>query len=136
MARTRRAFPRHNRLGSARAHRAESPPRATSRCAATARSIRCGSVTLPQAGHLYFAVLLDPASRRPVGWSIDVTLATTLLVRALHVPINHRQPLPGLVLHSDRGTQGGFNREERQLLALGDRQVPPNARHWGRRGQL
>ena len=58
-----------------------------------------------QAGHLYLAVLLDLASRRVVGWAMDDTLATTLPLRALRRAIDHRQPLPGLVLHSDRGSQ-------------------------------
>lgn len=58
-----------------------------------------------QAGHLYLAVLLDLASRRVVGWAMDDTLATTLPLRALRMAIAQRQPLPGLVLHSDRGSQ-------------------------------
>jgi putative transposase len=58
-----------------------------------------------QAGHLYLAVLLDLASRRVVGWAMDDTLATTLPLRALRMAIEHRQPLPGLILHSDRGSQ-------------------------------
>ena len=58
-----------------------------------------------QAGHLYLAVLLDLASRRVVGWAMDDTLATTLPLRALRMAIDHRQPLPGLVLHSDRESQ-------------------------------
>ena len=58
-----------------------------------------------QTGHLYLAVLLDLASRRVVGWAMDDTLATTLPLRALRMAIDHRQPLPGLVLHSDRGSQ-------------------------------
>ena len=58
-----------------------------------------------QVGHLYLAVLLDLASRRVVGWAMDDTLATTLPLRALRMAIAHRQPLPGLVLHSDRGSQ-------------------------------
>lgn len=57
-----------------------------------------------QAGHLYLAVLFDVASRRVVGRARDDTLATTLLLRALRMAIDQRQPLPGLVLHSDRAT--------------------------------
>lgn len=58
-----------------------------------------------QVGHLYLAVLLDLASRRVVGWAMDDTLATTLPLRAFRMAIEHRRPLPGLVLHSDRGSQ-------------------------------
>ena len=58
-----------------------------------------------QAGHLYLAVLLDLASRRVVGWAMDDTLASTLPLRALRMAIEHRQPPPGLIHHSDRGSQ-------------------------------
>ena len=58
-----------------------------------------------RAGHLYLAVLLDLASRRVVGWAMDDTLATTLPLRALRMAIQHRQPHPGLIVHSDRGSQ-------------------------------
>ena len=58
-----------------------------------------------RAGHFYLAVLLDLASRRVVGWAMDDTLATTLPLRALRMAIQHRQPRPGLIVHSDRGSQ-------------------------------
>ena len=58
-----------------------------------------------RAGHLYLAMVLDLASRRVVGWAMDDTLATTLPLRALRMAIQHRQPFPGLIVHSDRGRQ-------------------------------
>jgi putative transposase len=68
-----------------------------------------------QEGHLYLAVLLDLASRRVVGWSMEDTLATTLPLRALRMAIEERRPMPGLIHHSDRGSQGGFNRSSQHL---------------------
>jgi putative transposase len=54
---------------------------------------------------VYLAVLLDGCSRKVVGWSLDRTLASRLAVAALNQAIAKRQPLPGLVHHSDRGVQ-------------------------------
>lgn len=54
---------------------------------------------------VYLAVVLDAWSRRVVGWHVDRTLASRLTVTALERAIAGRQPLPGLVHHSDRGVQ-------------------------------
>jgi putative transposase len=54
---------------------------------------------------VYLAVILDVFSRRVVGWALERTLATPLVVAALAQAIRERQPLPGLVHHSDRGVQ-------------------------------
>ena len=52
---------------------------------------------------VYLAVVLDGYSRKVVGWSLDRTLASGLTVAVLEKAIALRQPLPGLVHHSDRG---------------------------------
>lgn len=54
---------------------------------------------------LYLAVVLDAYSRRVVGWALDESLETSLVLAALRRAIAERQPGPGLVHHSDRGTQ-------------------------------
>jgi transposase InsO family protein len=54
---------------------------------------------------VYLAVILDAFSRKVVGWELDRTLATRLAKTALEKAIVARQPLPGLVHHSDRGVQ-------------------------------
>jgi putative transposase len=54
---------------------------------------------------LYLAVVLDAYSRRVVGWALDETLGTSLVVTALRKAIAERKPGFGLVHHSDRGTQ-------------------------------
>lgn len=56
-------------------------------------------------GWLYLAVVMDLASRRIVGWAMDTTLAATLPLRALQMALQARQPAPGLLHHSDRGSQ-------------------------------
>ena len=56
-------------------------------------------------GWLYLASVLDLGSRRCVGWSMGETLEADLAVNALRMAIRARQPSPGLIHHSDRGSQ-------------------------------
>ena len=53
----------------------------------------------------YLAMLMDLFSRKIVGWSLDFTMEATLVIRALKRAIKQRQPLPGLIHHTDRGGQ-------------------------------
>jgi transposase InsO family protein len=54
---------------------------------------------------LYLAVVLDAFSRRVVGWAVDDSLHTPLVLAALRKAIAERKPAAGLVHHSDRGMQ-------------------------------
>jgi transposase InsO family protein len=54
---------------------------------------------------LFLAVVLDAYSRRVVGWALEESLEGFLPMTALRKAIAERQPGPGLVHHSDRGTQ-------------------------------
>jgi len=54
---------------------------------------------------LYLAVVLDAYSRRAVGWALEDSLEARLVIKALRQAICTRRPEPGLVHHSDRGTQ-------------------------------
>ena len=56
-------------------------------------------------GWLYLAVILDLASRRVIGWCADARLDHTLTLRALHMALAQRRPIPGVLHHSDRGVQ-------------------------------
>jgi len=56
-------------------------------------------------GFLYLAVILDVFSRRVVGWAISDHMRTELPLEALSMAVCDRQPPPGLVHHSDRGSQ-------------------------------
>lgn len=62
-----------------------------------------------QEGWVYLAVVIDLYSRRVVGWAMDRRMRKALVIRALLMAINLRRPPPGLVHHSDRGSQPGFN---------------------------
>lgn len=58
-----------------------------------------------QEGWLYLAVFLDVCSRRIVGWSMSHRINDNLVVNAFSQAKLQRQPLPGLIVHSDRGSQ-------------------------------
>jgi transposase InsO family protein len=56
-------------------------------------------------GWLYLAVVLDLFARRVVGWSMQPALDRGLVLAALDHALHRRQPAPGLLHHSDRGSQ-------------------------------
>lgn len=56
------------------------------------------------AGFLYLAIVLDVFSRRIVGWAMDSSLATDLVVAALQMAIAQRRP-DDVIHHSDQGSQ-------------------------------
>ncbi len=57
------------------------------------------------AGWLYLAVVIDLFSRRVVGWAIADHMRKELVLSALTMAFDARRPEPGLVHHSDRGSQ-------------------------------
>jgi transposase InsO family protein len=65
-------------------------------------------------GWLYLAVVEDLFSRMVVGWSMDATMTSRLVVDALEMAVKRRLPGEGLVAHSDRGSQ--YASEHYQLL--------------------
>src|SRR4029078_12732277 len=56
-------------------------------------------------GWLYLAVVEELFSRMIVGWSMDATLTSRLVVDALGMAVSRRLPGEGLLAHSDRGSQ-------------------------------
>jgi putative transposase len=77
-------------------------------------------------GKVYCAVVLDAFSRLVVGWSIDSTQTTTLVLNALGMATQRRQGRDGLVIHSDRGVLPGLNRS---VHLLGVQPERPGRRH-------
>jgi transposase InsO family protein len=69
--------------------------------------IWCGDITYVRTGEgwLYLAVLLDLGSRMVVGWAMRDSLEAELSVAALRMALAQRNPQPGLLHHSDRGSQ-------------------------------
>jgi putative transposase len=56
-------------------------------------------------GWLYLAAVQDAYSRQIVGWSMATHTRATLVVDALQMALARRHPAPGLVHHSDQGSQ-------------------------------
>jgi transposase InsO family protein len=56
-------------------------------------------------GWLYVAVVIDLFSRPVVGWAINAHRRASLCVAALPMGFWRRKPKPGLLHHSDRGSQ-------------------------------
>jgi putative transposase len=58
-----------------------------------------------QEGWLYLAVVLDLFSRQVVGWSMSRRMTRGLVMDALRMAYWRRKPQPGVIFHSDRGSQ-------------------------------
>jgi putative transposase len=56
-------------------------------------------------GWLYLAAVIDLYSRQVVGWSMQPHMQTSLVTDALRMAWFRRRPEPGLIFHSDRGSQ-------------------------------
>lgn len=70
-------------------------------------------------GWLYLALVLDLFSRKLVGWAMSDTMPQELTLAALHVALGWRDPAPGLVHHSDRGSQYAAGDYRKVLRARG-----------------
>jgi putative transposase len=56
-------------------------------------------------GTLYLAAIIDCYSRRCVGWAMAEHMRAELVVEALEMAVFQRKPDPGLIHHSDQGSQ-------------------------------
>jgi len=56
-------------------------------------------------GWLYLAVVLDLFTRKIVGWAMRDHMRAELTIAALTMAIQRQKPTPGLIHHSDRGSQ-------------------------------
>lgn len=70
-------------------------------------------------GWLYLAIVLDLYSRRIIGWATSDRLKKDLALNALWRAIAVRQPSPGLIQHTDRGSQYCSHDYQRLLKAHG-----------------
>jgi putative transposase len=66
-------------------------------------------------GWLYLAAVLDLATRKVVGWSMREHMRAELACAALTMAIQRQRPAPGLLQHSDRGSQYAAD-DDRRLL--------------------
>ena len=70
-------------------------------------------------GPLYLATVLDLGSRRCVGWAMRDTMEVDLVLSALRMAREARRPGPGLIFHSDRGSQYASREFRTELTAHG-----------------
>ena len=63
--------------------------------------------------------MLDAYSRRVIGWAVDRTMGAELALAALDQAIATGQPQPGLVHHSDQGSQHACTDYVERLEACG-----------------
>ena len=70
-------------------------------------------------GWLYLSVILDLYSRRVVGWAMSKRINQALTLRALAMALNTCEPGPGLIHHTDRGSQYAANDYQKLLKARG-----------------
>jgi len=78
-------------------------------------------------GWLYLAAVQDAYSRRIVGWQMAEHMRTELVADALQMAVQRRRPQPGLIHHSDQGSQYvalGFGQQARDAgiaVSMGSR---------------
>ena len=81
-------------------------------------------------GWLFLAAVMDLYSRKIVGWSMRDDLEAPLVVDAISMAIARRKPKPGLVHHSDRGSQytsiamGRTLRDSKIMASIGSKGDP------------
>ncbi|MTE24339.1 DDE-type integrase/transposase/recombinase [Microbacterium sp. ZXX196] len=72
-------------------------------------------------GKLYLCAIKDVFSGRIVGYSISDRMKARLAVNALDNAISRRRDAADCIVHSDRGSQGVFNRSSQHLDSGGER---------------
>jgi putative transposase len=69
-------------------------------------------------GWLYLAAVLDLATRKVVGWAMRDHMRTELTLGALMMATQRQRPGPGLIHHSDRGSQYAAEAYARELASM------------------
>jgi putative transposase len=70
-------------------------------------------------GWLYLAIVLDLFNREVVGWSIKPRMTSDIVIDALTMAWFRRKPSPGLMHHSDRGSQYASHAFQDKLTEYG-----------------
>ena len=83
------------------------PNRLWTKPARSRNRIWVGDVTYLRVGHRwrFLAVVIDQYSRRILGWSLAAVRSTGLTRSAFDRAMRSRRPSPGLIFHSDRGSE-------------------------------
>lgn len=70
-------------------------------------------------GWLYLAIVLDLFNREVVGWSLKPRMTADIVTDALTMAWFRRKPAPGLIHHSDRGSQYASHAFQDKLAEYG-----------------
>ena len=70
-------------------------------------------------GWLYLSVILDPYSRRVIGWAVSNRMKKDLAIRALDMSVALRQPPEDCIHNTDRGSQYFLNEYQKRLSKHG-----------------
>lgn len=70
-------------------------------------------------GFVYLAVILDAFSRKVIGYCVSKNLEAQITLIALNMAICQRNPFPGIIHHSDRGSQYADGDYTERLKDLG-----------------
>ena len=70
-------------------------------------------------GWLYLAAVIDLYSRMVVGWSMNASMATELVLDALTMAVWRRRPTGPVMIHSDQGSQFGSSSPSEMRNAFG-----------------
>ena len=73
-------------------------------------------------GWLYFAIVKDLCTRKIIGYAFSDRINTKLTLCALDMAIQRQKPAPGLIFHSDRGSQYAATAYRERLATCGIRQ--------------
>jgi transposase InsO family protein len=72
-------------------------------------------------GWMYLSVILDVCSRQIVGYSMNNRLTTDIVTDAFKRAVGWRKVEPGMIFHSDRGSQYASTEMQRLLASYGIR---------------
>ena len=97
------------------------PNRQLDRLATVPDQVWVGDITYVKIGTAwrYLAVVMDRYSRRVLGWSLGAARDARLTLAAFNHAVHNRRPRPGVIFHSDRGTEYAAQVFRDRLTALG-----------------
>lgn len=68
---------------------------------------------------IYLSVILDLYSRKVIGWSLSKDRTTALTLSSLSMALEKRDLSPGLIFHSDKGSEYGAHVYQEKLRSVG-----------------
>ncbi len=69
--------------------------------------------------NIYLSTFIDIFTRKVVGWSLDKRMDQTLVITSLEKALKAEEPLKGLIIHTDRGSQCTSKEFQRRIAEYG-----------------